>query len=206
MTEFADAIQDETIEPAPDSATTMPDLARETWEEAIEVKLTEEDQSEKRKRLESVDREIIRLEEEKKASAKVFTKQIKPLQAERDSILAALDSGTEKRMAEVYELAVPQLHKWEVRRVDNDDLVDERAMTEDEKAESAQGDLFASHGSSNPPPAAEDDDADGFEPSAAALAQAAEDEQRVVRTSSKEAKAKKRARANGAASKGSNAE
>ena len=125
MTEFADAIQDETIETA---APSEPPPRHDSYEELIECSLSDEDKEEKRKRLESVDREIIRLEEEKKAAAKVFTNQIKPLQAERESILGALDSGTEKRHVEVYEHFDERLGKVEVRRVDTDAVIEERAM------------------------------------------------------------------------------
>lgn len=205
MTEFADAIQDETIEPAPVSA--APDRS-DTYDELIECDLSDEDKAHKRERLETVDREIIRLEEEKKAAAKVFTNQIKPLQAERESILQALDSGTEKRHVAVYEHFDERLGKVEVRRVDTDAVVEERAMTREEREEldgRRQGDLFDG-GGSEAPPADVYDPADGpsgdsedFEPTAEALAQAAVDEERVVKISSKEAKAKRNKRAEQAA-------
>jgi hypothetical protein len=195
MQEFTDAIQDETIEPAPASGPTERD---DTYDELIECDLSDADKAHKRERLETVDREIIRLEEEKKAAAKVYVNQIKPLQAERESILQALDSGTEKRHVECYEHFDERLGKVEVRRVDTDAVVEERAMTAAERedlAEERQGDLFDG-GGSEPPPADLRDPADpvspeDFEPSTEALAQAAEDEGRVVKTSSKEAKAKK---------------
>jgi len=190
MTEFDDAIQDETIDTTPPAPT-----ERETYEELVECPLTPEDQDAKRLRLETVDREIIRLEEEKKAASKVFVNQIKPLQAERESILEALDAGTEKRMVECYERRDDRLGKVEIRRVDTDEVVEERAMTIEEREAAQQGDLFSSGGSSAPPPA--DDDPvtpDDFEPTAEALGQAAADEGRVVKTNSKKAKAKKKQR------------
>jgi hypothetical protein len=214
MTEFADAIQDETIDTTP-----PPAPERDTYEELIEEALTDEDKAAKRERLETVDREIIRLEEEKKAAAKVFTNQIKPLQAERDSILEALDAGTEKRRVEVYDFLVidpssQEILRVEVRRVDTDAKVDERAATAEERRDhfaSLQGDLFDGGGSQPPPadlrdpaddPESDGDDSEDFEPTAEALAQAAEDEQRVVRTSSKDVKAKKTKRAKAAAEQG----
>ncbi len=206
MTEFADAIQDETIE-APD--TTPPRAHQDTYEELLDEALTEEDKATKRERLETVDREIIRLEEEKKAAAKVYVNQIKPLQAERESILGALDAGTEKRYVECYEHVVEDqvgnIVRIEVRRVDTDAVVEERAATEAEREEAAaarQGDLF--NGDSNPPPADLTDpaDDDNFEPEPEALAQAAEDEGRVVKTTAKEARAKRASKKNGAAEHG----
>ncbi len=165
---FPDAIQDQTIEAL------GIDPARDTYEELIEITLTDAEKAERRERLESVDREIIRLEIEKKAAMKVFTNQIKPLEAERESILETLDSGTERKPVECYEHLVQ----------DGANIL------------ALQGDLFSSSGSSNPPPAAEDDDqdaggADDFEPSPEALAQAATDEGRVVKTNAKAVKAKK---------------
>lgn len=197
---FPDAIQDETLETQP-----PPPPDRETYDEPLDCVLSDEDKEEKRKRLETVDRELVRLDVEKKAAAKVFNNQIKPLAAERESILEALDSGTERRMVECYEFQVKDaagnLVRVEVRRVDDDSVVEERAATEDEIRESAQGDLFSGGSSAPPPP---DDDPvtpEDFEPTPEALAQAAEDEGRVVKTNSKEAKAKRKQReqANGSA-------
>ncbi len=158
MQEFADAIQDETIE---ETATTAPNdaLKHDTYEELLEEDLTDEVKAAKRERLETVDREIIRLEEEKKANAKVFTNKIKPLEAERDGILQALDQGTEKVRRAVYDFLVidpasQEILLVEVRRVDTDAKVDERAATAEERRahfDSLQGDLFS--GDSNPPPA-----------------------------------------------------
>lgn len=202
MTEFADAIQDETIETTP-----PPPDRSDTYEEPIECELTDEDKEAKRCRLETVDREIIRLEEEKKAAAKVFTNQIKPLQSERESILQALDSGTEKRMVACYEYFDDRLGKVEVRRVDDDSVVEERAMTQAEREEAVarkQGDLFTGEGDS----ALIDDGDDSpvtpedFEPTTEALAQAAEDEGRVIKTNSREAKRKAKARKGERASEG----
>ncbi len=210
MTEFADAIQDETIE-APD--TTPPRAHQDTYEELLDEALTEEDKATKRERLETVDREIIRLEEEKKAAAKASNNKIKPLVAERESLLQALDSGTEKRHVEVYEFFAvdptsQEILRVEVRRVDTDAVVEERAATAEERRDhfkSLQGELFDG-GGSEPPPAdlrdPADDDSDGagdFEPTQEALAQAAEDEGRVVKTTAKEARAKRASKKNGAA-------
>lgn len=201
--EFENAIQDETIEP--DAGAANDAIQHDTYTEQIDCKLSDEDAAEKRKRLEDVDREIIRLEEEKKAAAKVSTNKIKPLQAERESILQALDSGTEKKQVEVYELVVEALGKIEVRRVDTDEMVDERAMTASERDDAAaarQGDLFDG-GGSQPPPA--DDDPvtpEDFEPSPEALAQAAEDEGRVVKTNSKAARAKRASKSKPEANQG----
>jgi hypothetical protein len=199
MTAFPDAIQDETIETAPPP----PNEERDTYEELIEITLTPEDIVAKHEKLEHVDRELVRLDTEKKAAAKVFTNQIKPLQAERESILDALAAGTEKRHVEVYDHFVidpgsQEIINVEIRRVDSDAKVDERAATAEERRDqfaSLQGDLFDG-GGSQPPPADIYDPADpvtaeDFEPTPEALAQAAEDEGRVVKTSSKEAKAKK---------------
>lgn len=198
MNEFADAIQDETID-------TLPPAPRDTYEESIECELTDEDRDAKRQRLESVDRELIRLIEEKKAAAKVFTNQIKPLEAERESILQALDSGTEKRMVECYEHFDERLGKVEVRRVDTDAVVEERAMTaaeRDDVAAKKQGDLFGDDDTAPDyvrDPADDDseepeDAEESFEPTAEALAQAAEDTGRVVRMTSAEVKKRKSAK------------
>ncbi len=171
MNEFADAIQDETIE---ETTTAAPNstVRQDTYEELLEEALTEEVKAAKRERLETVDREIIRLEEEKKAAAKVFTNKIKPLEAERDGILQALDQGTEKVRRAVYDFLVidpasQEILLVEVRRVDTDAKVDERAATAEERRDhfaSLQGDLFS--GDSNPPPADLVDPAD--EPQAGA--------------------------------------
>lgn len=204
---FPDAIQDSTIGAPPDSATPDRD---DTYTELLECELTEEDRDEKRKELESTDREIIRLEEEKKAEAKIKNNLINPLKAKREAILQALDSGTEKRHVEVYERIDERLGKVEVRRVDSDELVKERAMTSqerDEVAEERQGDLFASGGSEPPADLVDPadntlDDPKDLEPTPEALAQAATDENRVVRISAKEARAKKKQREAAAAEAG----
>jgi hypothetical protein len=198
--EFADAIQDETIETDP-----PPAGERETYEELVEVKLSAEDIVSKHERLETVDRELVRLDTEKKAAAKVFTNQIKPLQAERESILDALAAGTEKRHVEVYEHFDERLGKVEVRRVDTDEVIEERAMTAQEREDAAlarQGDLFDG-GGSQPPPADDVennvDDPHDLEPTPEALAQAAEDTGRVVRTNAAEVRKKRASKKNGAA-------
>lgn len=202
---FPDAIRDETIEQTP--ADTLPP-ERETYTELLECELTEQDRDQKRQRLETVDRELVRLDTEKKAAAKVFTNQIKPLAAERGSILEALDSGTEKRQVEVYEHLEPRLGKVEVRRVDTDALVEERAMTAEELDDTRQGDLFGSRDSDPPAELVDpadpvpDDDEETFEPTAEALAQAAEDTGRVVRTSAAEARRKRKEREQAAAESG----
>lgn len=199
---FPDAIQDQTIEAPPRTE------VRDTYDELIECELTEEDKATKRERLETVDRELVRLDTEKKAAAKVYTNQIKPLAAERESILEALNAGTERRQVECYEHFVKDsagnILRVEVRRVDTDEVHEERAATEEEKEDAAnehrQPGLFDGGGSEPPPdyvsdPADEDTDEDDLEPTPEAMAQQAEDEQRLVRTTSKEAKARKSKRA-----------
>lgn len=209
MSEFQDAIQDETIETEPRDTTPPPPDAADIYQESVEVELTDEDKAARRIELESIDREIIRLEEQKKADNKVINGEIKVQKARKDGILAALDSGTEKRMVDCYEHFDERLGKVEVRRVDTDEVVTERAMTTQEREDSAagrQGDLFASSGSSVPPPDLGDTadpegdlDEGDFEPDPEALAQGAEDEGRVVRTNSAEARKRRAAKSNGAA-------
>jgi hypothetical protein len=201
--EFEDAIQDETIETGTDTASEAP-ASRDTYTELLECELTEDERADKRKRLEDVDRELVRLDTEKKASAKAYSNQIKPLAAERESILEALDTGTEKRQVEVYEHFEPRLGKVEVRRVDTDAVVEERAMTQQELDEGRQGDLFgrATDGLDTSPEATVDfddpsnnlDDPQELEPSPEALAQAAEDEGRVIKTNAAEVRRKRKAR------------
>lgn len=201
---FPDAIQDETIDTTPPPADNA--LHADTYEELVEHELTEDDKASRRVELESIDREIIRLEEQKKADNKVINSEIKVQKARKDTILEALDSGTEKRMTPVYECLVRDsagnIIRVEVRRVDTNEVHEERAATQqeiDDDAESRQGDLFDG-GGSQPPPA--DDDPvtpEDFEPTPEALAQAAEDEGRVVKTNSKAVKAKRASKKNGAA-------
>lgn len=205
--EFADAIQDETIEKAIAESGDMP--PKDTYFELVECQLTDEDRANKRIELEGVDREIIRLEEQKKAEAKAVNNQLKPLKAKRELILQDLDAGVEKRQVECYEHVDDRLGKVEIRRVDTDEVVEERAMT----AEERQGDLFAGTSSSHPPPIDHEfdevDDSpvtpEDFEPTPEALAQAAEDEGRVVKTNAAEVR-KKRAKKNGTAESAEGAE
>src|ERR1041385_384738 len=81
---------------------------------------------------------------------------------------------------------------------------EERAMTAEEREDAAdrrQENLFDG-GGSQPPPADDDDsddDEETFEPTAEALAQAAEDTGRLVRTNSKDAKKRKKARSEASA-------
>lgn len=203
---FPEAIQDETIE-------TEPPPARDTYLEMVECSLTDEEKAERRVELESIDREIIRLEEQKKADNKVINGEIKVQKARKDSILEALDAGTEKRQVECYEHPVTSpagvLLHYEIRRVDTDEKVDERAATQDEQEASRQGDLFEGRDAAAPDsvrdPADEDysdDDPvtpEDFEPTPEALAQAAEDEGRVVKTSAAEVRKKRASKKNGAA-------
>ncbi len=210
--EFADAIQDETIETNARDTDAPPPPDRDIYQEAVEITLTDEDRLTKLQRLAVVDAEVIRLEEEKKAAAKVFTNQIKPLEAEREGILKALADGTEKRMVDCYEDFDERLGNVYVRRVDTDEVVEERAMTAAEREESAerrQGNLFGddTRDTDAPPPDLHDpadpdnnlDDDQDLEPTPEALALAAEDEGRVVKTTAVEVKTRKRKQRDAAA-------
>ncbi len=190
---FPDAIQDQTIDTRP-----IIDPA-DVYDELIEHKLTEEDRDAKRKKLECVDREIIRLEEEKKAEAKVKNNQLKPLKAERESILETLDSGVEKRPTPCYEHVVEDsagnILRIDIRRFDTHEVIGDRAATSEEQKDALakrQGELF---GDTDPPPSSNDASFDDdFEPEPEAVAQAAEDEGRIVKTNSRAARAKKQQR------------
>jgi hypothetical protein len=195
---FPDAIQDETIEEAPASDTLQADI----YDELVESELTEEDKASRRVELESIDREIIRLEEQKKSDNKVVNGEIKVQKARKDAILQALDSGTEKRMQPCYERlcrdGAGNIIRVEIRRVDTDDVVEERAATQaelDDDAAQRQGNLFYGGGSEAPP--ADPVTPEDFEPTTEALAQAAEDEGRVVKTNAKAVKAKRASKKNG---------
>lgn len=212
MTEFPDAIQDETIDIEPHVVPEGVDI----YDEIIEHQLTDEEKEERRKTLETVDREIIRLEEEKKAANQVVNAQIKTQKAQRESILEVLDSGVEKRQTPCYESETTDeagnILRIEVRRVDNGAVVEERSPTMAEMeyaAKQRQGNLFGDDArDTDLPPPDLHDPADGdpegspdasLEPTPEALAQAAEDEGRVVKTTAAEARAKKRKREQAAA-------
>jgi hypothetical protein len=199
---FPDAVQDESLifdEPH------APPEGADVYEELLEHTLSDEEKEDRRKTLESVDREIIRLEEEKKAANQVVNAQIKTHKAQRESILEVLDSGVEKRPTPCYEQEVTDgagnVLRIEVRRVDNGAVVEERSPTMAEvegAAKRRQGNLFGddARDTDAPPPdlydpgdpVASDDD---LEPTPEALAQAAVDEERVVRTTSAEARKRK---------------
>jgi len=200
---FPDAIQDESL--VIDEPHVVPDDA-DVYDELIEHTLTDEEKAERRQQLESVDREIIRLEEEKKAANQVVNAQIKAEKAKRETILEVLDSGTEKRQTPCYEHDVTDgagnVLRVEVRRVDNGAVVEERAPTMAEREEAdkrRQGNLFGDDARDTDPPPdyvrdpADDDD--DLEPTPEALAQAAIDEERVVKTTSAEARKRKAKRA-----------
>lgn len=142
--EFADAIQDETIETPPASQT----VPRETFMHMMEDSLSDEETLAKKDRLVDVDRKILEVEAEKAAAVSEFNKELKELRKERVTLLDVIGTGKVKREVECYEDRDDRRGHMLVRRLDTDEVVDERPLSASERdgdapADERQGDLFA---------------------------------------------------------------
>lgn len=190
--EFEDAIQDETIDASPP----------ETFMHTIEVDLSADEQLALKDQLVVVDNRMLDIEREKAAEMSGFNERLKTTRKERLTILEAIASGKGRRELACYEEREGETRML-IKRVDTNEVIDERALTLDEregKAESdeRQPDLFDHRAVG-----AGGGDEDGYNDAPETEADDEGEGGRVVHTTSAEARANAEDRqANGAAQEG----
>lgn len=173
---FPDAIQDETLD-------TEPPPERETFMHLVEVAMSDEDTGAQKNRLVEVDRKILAVEAEKAGAVSDFNKELKDLRKERVAILDVIGTGKERKQIACYEERDDRRGHMLTRRVDTDEIVDERPLSasEREPTDDRQGDLFANG-----------EGADQRTPEQ--IAEDAEESGRLIRTTSAEARERRRQR------------
>lgn len=187
MSEFEDAIQDQTIEQAPPT----PPPEREIFTHVMEVQLDASEQLALKDQLVVVDNRIIDIEREKAKEMSSFNERLKDARKERVTLLEAIGSGKGRREIECYEERDDRLGRMLIRRVDTDETVDERPLSAKERDEDASpkddrqtemfdqgsggGDEQDDHDTEPPPEIGDEDESEGG---------------RIVRTTSAEVRAK----------------
>lgn len=122
----------------------MTDESRETFGFPIEVTLTSEEKLENLDRIANIDRKILSLEGDKAAANQRFTEEFKALKKERLTRLEQDTAGKAKVEVECYQERDDRRGMMLTMRCDNGHIVDERALTAEEReVDDRQGDLFA---------------------------------------------------------------
>lgn len=153
----------------------MTDEARETFGFPIEVDLTDEEKLENLDRIANIDRKMLAIEGEKAAASARFNDELKGLRKERLTRLEQDTAGKCKMEVECYHERDDRRGIMLTMRCDNGHIVDERALTADERGaadDERQGELF--DGGARPSADAGADDED--EPAGDADSEAALDE------------------------------
>jgi hypothetical protein len=120
----------------------MTDEARETFGHFIDVTLTEEEITAKLNRNADIDREILSIMGEKAAANSGFNADLKTLRKEQVTLLEAAKAGKAKLEIQCYNDRDDRRGMMLVRRKDNGEIVDERALTAEEREADRQGNLF----------------------------------------------------------------
>lgn len=160
MSEFPDAIQDKTIE----EATTEPP---ETFMQVVEVDLTPNEQDALKDKLVDCDKRMIAVEGEKAVAMSGFNQTLKNLRKERISLLDSIASGVGRREIACYEEREDATGRMLIKRVDNNEIVDERALTLEERdhiglvENDDDDDDFNDPAPDTEPPSTTDDDSAG---------------------------------------------
>ena len=123
----------------------MTDQARETFKHAIDVMLTEDEINERLNRNADIDRQILTILGEKAAANQGFNADLKGLRKEQVTLLESAKAGKAKLDVECYQERDDRRGIMLTMRCDNGNIVDERALTAEERGESddeRQGKLF----------------------------------------------------------------
>lgn len=106
---------------------------RKTFFKTVEVSVGEAESNLHKDRLVAVDRSIISTEAEKATAVSKFNDELKQKRKERIKLLDAISNGREQRDIECYQVADERLGTMFTRRVDTDQVIDERALTLEER-------------------------------------------------------------------------
>ncbi len=101
----------------------------EIFMKSVEVDVTDAENTAKLQRLAVVDTKIKDTEAEKAGDVSKHNESLKQLRKEQRKLLEAIQTKRETREIECYEKRDERLNKVTIHRRDNDQLIDERAMT-----------------------------------------------------------------------------
>ena len=105
--------------------TTAPKKPRREFTREIRVKLTESEITDRGRQLATKREEHAALDGDRKATAKSFGGRLAQITAQLDNLTMAISTGKETRVVTVYEERVGNV--FEIRRADNDEVIDTRA-------------------------------------------------------------------------------
>jgi len=123
----------------------MTDENRETFGHPIEVDLTDEEKEAKLNRNADIDRKMIEIKAEKAEANQGFNNDLKLLRKEQATLLEAITVGKAKVEVQCYQERDERRGMMLTMRCDNGHIVDERALTAEERgiaADERQGNLF----------------------------------------------------------------
>lgn len=135
---------------------------RESFNFAIDVTLTEDEINARLNRNAEIDRKILDIMADKAAANQGFNADLKMLRKEQVTLLESAKAGKAKLEVSCYQERDDRRGMMLTRRNDNGDIVDERALTAEERNESGderQGNLFDG-GARAPDPDAGDEEGD----------------------------------------------
>lgn len=136
---------------------------RETFSHPIDVVLTEEEINAIKDRNMNIDRKRFEIMNEKAAANAAFGEELKALKKEQLALLEAETSGKAKREFQCYQERDDRRGMMLTMRCDNGDIVDERALTAEERdvPDDRQGSLFDGSAPAGDIPSDDEDDAPG---------------------------------------------
>jgi hypothetical protein len=114
----------------------------ERFVKELEIPLTAEERAERGEMLASTILELFQLDVKAKESAGQFSAAKKKLEKKRYELATAVDTGRERRPVPCEERANERLFRVETVRLDTEEIVDVRAMSDEELSDAQQGKLF----------------------------------------------------------------
>ncbi len=118
---------------------------RESFKFAIDVTLTEDEINDRLERNAEIDRKILDIQAQKAMANQGYNGDLKLLRKEQVTLLESAKAGKAKLEVDCYQERDDRRGMMITRRNDNGDIVDERALTAEERGESVderQGKLF----------------------------------------------------------------
>ncbi len=123
----------------------MADEARDIFKHPVEVELTDDEINARLNRNAEIDRKILEIQAEKAAANSGFNGDLKTLRKEQVTLLESAKAGTAKLEIDCYQERDDRRGIMLTMRCDNGNIVDERALTAEERGttpEDRQGNLF----------------------------------------------------------------
>lgn len=111
----------------------------ETFTKELLVDITDEDKDGRKNRLADVVLELAEIDAKKAEAMSGFNKELKDKRKEMNALAAAIRTGQEKKELDCFERFDFRRNVVETRRSDTEEVIDERAMTMDERQERLPG-------------------------------------------------------------------